>query len=99
MVRLADHPSAASATPELTIAGQNDVRERRAELWDAVDDLRDAFYGLLTSRRLQKAILNSLVIATFATVTYYLSIPAYAAFYHFHLPDQVVKVPVYLQYG
>jgi ABC-type sulfate transport system permease component len=81
------------------IPPQDQVRERRAELWEAVGELWDAFFGVLKSRRLHRAILNSLVIATFAAVTWFLSIPAYGAFYHFHLPDQVVEVPVYLQYG
>jgi hypothetical protein len=78
---------------------QDELRQRSAELREALGDLRDAFFGFLRSRKLQSALLSTFAFIAFTGILGFLSIPIYGAVYHFHLPDQVVEVPVYLQYG
>jgi len=45
------------------------------------------------------AILRVFLTLSFTTFAYYLAIPAYAYFYHVHLPDQIITAPLHLQYG
>ena len=78
---------------------QDDITKRRGELRGAVEQIGEAIYDILTSPRLWKAIIKILIVSVFAVTAYNLSVLAYAAFYHFHLPDQIVTVPVHLQYG
>jgi len=78
---------------------QDDITKRHGELRGAVEQIGEAIYDILTSPRLWKAIIKILIVSAFAVTAYNLSVLAYAAFYHFHLPDQIVTVPVHLQYG
>ncbi|KAK0617096.1 putative adipose-regulatory protein-domain-containing protein [Immersiella caudata] len=77
----------------------DELRERGAELWQALGDLRDACFRVLFSRKLQRALLTVIAFTASSVTVGFLSVPIYGAFYHFHLPDQIVEVPVYLQYG
>lgn len=45
------------------------------------------------------AILRVFLTLSFTTFAYYFAVPAYAYFYHVHLPDQVITAPLHLQYG
>lgn len=78
---------------------QDEVRARGNELQAALQELRQVVFDILTSQTVRRFVINSFLVCAFATFTYYLSIPAYAAFYHFYLPDQIVTVPLHLQYG
>ncbi|KAK1827697.1 putative adipose-regulatory protein-domain-containing protein, partial [Podospora conica] len=59
----------------------------------------DIVYGIVTSKWLHMAILRIFLTLSFTTFAYYLAIPAYAYFYHVHLPDQIITAPLHLQYG
>ncbi|KAK4454138.1 putative adipose-regulatory protein-domain-containing protein [Podospora aff. communis PSN243] len=77
----------------------DEVRQRGAEVLEALAELRDTFFGFLLSRRLQSIALSTIAYSTCTIVLGLLSIPIYGALYHFNLPDQIIEVPLYLQYG
>jgi len=75
------------------------VHARGNELRVAFRELRQVIFDTLTSKTVRRFVINSVLFCVFAAFTYYLSIPAYAAFYRFYLPDQIVTVPLHFQYG
>jgi len=66
---------------------------------DIVRLLTHRIVSLMLSRKLHDAMLGMLALAAFAVFTFAVSIPAYLVFYNLHLPEKLVEVPIYLQYG
>ncbi|KAL2021268.1 hypothetical protein VTK56DRAFT_7347 [Thermocarpiscus australiensis] len=86
---------------------QNEDRPSVEELWqevrasgqDAVRDLYHVAYRTVTSRRVHTTVIGTALLAIAAALLYIPAVFLYIAMYYKIIPDQVVSVPVHLQYG
>lgn len=53
----------------------------------------------LTSKTAQRTLLTTVLFALGSVVLFAVACVGYLAFYHNYLPDQVISLPVHLQYG
>ncbi|KAK3349979.1 putative adipose-regulatory protein-domain-containing protein [Lasiosphaeria hispida] len=69
------------------------------EFKESIQTVQGELYRILTSKRVRRAAIGTALLLGFSAWSYLLSIGAYFVFYRVHLPDQVLAVPVHLQYG
>lgn len=67
--------------------------------YNAAVDITSTVYHAATSKTAQRTVLTTLLFAFLSSVLFGLACFGYLAFYHEYLPDQVMTVPVHLQYG
>lgn len=77
----------------------NDGVEYARGTYNAVVDVASTVYNAITSKTAQRTVLTTLLFAFLSSVLFGFACVGYLAFYHEYLPDQVMTVPVHLQYG
>ncbi|KAK7708761.1 hypothetical protein SLS63_013418 [Diaporthe eres] len=77
----------------------NDSVEYARGTYNAVVDITNTVYNAVTSKTAQRTVLTTLLFAFLSSVLFGFACVGYLAFYHEYLPDQVMTVPVHLQYG
>lgn len=67
--------------------------------YNAAVDVTSTVYNAATSKTAQRTVLTTLLFTFLSAVLFLFACVGYLAFYHEYLPDQVMTVPVHLQYG
>jgi seipin len=66
---------------------------------DTHQDVLQTSYRAATSRKAQRTLLGTALLVSTSAVLFGFAAFAYLLFYRNHLPDQVTRVPIHLQYG
>ena len=77
----------------------NDSIEYARGTYKAASDVTSSVYNAATSKTAQRTLLTTLLFTFLSAVLFVFACVGYLAFYHEYLPDQVMTVPVHLQYG
>ncbi|POS76692.1 hypothetical protein DHEL01_v204910 [Diaporthe helianthi] len=77
----------------------NDGAEYVRGTYNTAVDLTRTVYNAATSKTAQRTLLTTLLFTFLSSVLFLFAGVGYLAFYHEYLPDQVLTVPVHLQYG
>jgi MFS superfamily sulfate permease-like transporter len=77
----------------------NDGIEYTRDTYNAALDVTSTVYNAATSKTAQRTLLTTLLFTFLSGVLFFFACVGYLAFYHEYLPDQVMTVPVHLQYG
>ncbi|KAJ0110012.1 hypothetical protein J7T55_014814 [Diaporthe amygdali] len=77
----------------------NDGVEYVRGTYNATVDTTSAVYNAATSKTAQRTLLTTVLFAFLSSILFGFACVGYLAFYHEYLPDQVMTVPVHLQYG
>jgi seipin len=77
----------------------NDGIEYARGTYNSALDLVTTVYNAATSKTAQRTLLTTILFTFLSSVLFLFACVAYLAFYHEYLPDQVLTLPVHLQYG
>lgn len=77
----------------------NDSVEYARGTYNAAVDTASTVYNAATSKTAQRTVLTTLLFAFLSSILFGLACVGYLAFYHEYMPDQVMEVPLHLQYG
>lgn len=95
--RLARHQRVLAARRTMDYC--NDGVEYVRGTYNAVVHTVSTVYNAATSKTAQRTLLTTVLFAFLSAILFGFACVAYLAFYHEYLPDQVMTVPVHLQYG
>lgn len=77
----------------------NDAAAHARASYRAAAQMAGSVWGALTSKTAQRTLVTTVLFALVSAVLFAVACVGYLAFYHNYLPDQVVELPVHLQYG
>lgn len=77
----------------------NDGVEYVRGTYNSTVDTASAVYNAATSKTAQRTLLTTVLFAFLSSILFGFASVGYLAFYHEYLPDQVMTMPVHLQYG
>lgn len=102
---LSPRASIRTAQLELLIATRrfmdylNDAGEYARTSYNSAAQTAGSVGRALTSKTAQRTLLTTVLFALGSVVLFAVACVGYLAFYHNYLPDQVISLPVHLQYG
>ena len=77
----------------------NDGVEYARGTYNEAVDITSTVYNAATSKTAQRTLLTTLLFTFLSAILFGFACVGYLAFYHEYLPDQIMTVPVHLQYG
>lgn len=77
----------------------NDAGEYARTSYNSAAQTAGSVGRALTSKTAQRTLLTTVLFSLVSVVLFAVACVGYLAFYHNYLPDQVISLPVHLQYG
>lgn len=102
---LPTHASIRTALVELLVATRrtmeylNDASEYARTSYNSAAQTAGSVGRALTSKTAQRTLVTTVLFSLVSVILFAVACVGYLAFYHNYLPNQVVSLPVHLQYG
>lgn len=77
----------------------NDAAEHARASYNVAAQTAGSVWRALTSKTAQRTLVTTVLFSLVSAALFAVACVGYLAFYHNYLPDQVVSLPVHLQYG
>lgn len=77
----------------------NDAGEYARTSYNSAAQTAGSVGRALTSKTAQRTLLTTVLFSLVSVVLFAVACVGYLAFYHNYLPDQVISLPIHLQYG